>query len=61
VASVRLILGGELMYAKGCESTAKRSQTLAPRIIDIAPRKELQNHWHDDVVPFGALEAMPCE
>lgn len=61
VASVRLILGGELMYAKGCESTAKRSQTLSPRLIDISPRKELQSRWHDDVVPFGALEAMPCE
>lgn len=61
VASVRLILGGELMYAKGCESTAKRSQTLSPRLIDISPRKELQGRWHDDVVPFGALEAMPCE
>lgn len=61
VASVRLILGGELMYAKGCESTAKRSQTLSPRLIEIPPRKELQGHWHDDVVPFGALEAMPCE
>jgi len=61
VASVRLILGGELMYAKGCESTAKRSQVLSPRLIDISPRKELQGRWHDDVVPFGALEAMPCE
>ena len=61
VASVRLILGGELMYAKGCESTVKRSQTLSPRLIDISPRKELQGRWHDDVVPFGALEAMPCE
>lgn len=61
VASVRLILGGELMYAKGCESTAKRSQTLAPRLVDISPRRELQGRWHDDVVPFGALEAMPCE
>jgi hypothetical protein len=61
VSSARLILGGELMYAKGCESTAKRSQTLSPRLIDISPRKELQARWHDDVVPFGALEAMPCE
>ncbi|WP_138517011.1 hypothetical protein [Limnobacter alexandrii] len=61
IASVRLILGGELMYAKGCESTAKRSQTLSTRLLDISPRKELQGHWHDDVVPFGALEAMPCE
>lgn len=60
-ASVRLILGGELMYAKGCELTAKRSQVLSPRLMDIPPRKELQTHWHDDVVPFGALEAMPCE
>lgn len=61
VASVRLILGGELMYAKGCESTAKRSQTLSARLLDISPRRELAAHWHDDVVPFGALEAMPCE
>ncbi|MCR2745946.1 hypothetical protein [Limnobacter parvus] len=61
VASVRLILGGELMYAKGCESTAKRSQILSPRLLDITPRRELATHWHDDVVPFGALEAMPCE
>jgi hypothetical protein len=49
------------MYSKGCESTAKRSQVLSPRLIDISPRKELQGRWHDDVVPFGALEAMPCE
>lgn len=61
VASVRLILGGELMYVKGCEATAKRSQTLSRRLLEIAPRRELQTHWHDDVVPFGALEAMPCE
>lgn len=61
VASVRLILGGELMYAKGCESTARRSQTLSPRLLDIPARRELASHWHDDVVPFGALEAMPCE
>lgn len=61
VASVRLILGGEMMYTKGCELTAKRSQTLSPRLVDISPRKELQGQWHDDVVPFGALEAMPCE
>lgn len=61
VASVRLVLGGELMYAKGCELTAKRSQTLSSRLIDIPPRRELQGRWHDDVVPFGALEAMPCE
>lgn len=61
VASVRLILGGELMYAKGCESTAKRSQTLSASLLDISPRRELASHWHDDVVPFGALEAMPCE
>lgn len=61
VASVRLILGGELMYAKGCEATAKRSQTLSKRLLEITPRRELQSHWHDDVVPFGALEAMPCE
>jgi hypothetical protein len=61
VASVRLILGGELMYTKGSEATARRSQTLSLRLIDIPPRKELQAHWHDDVVPFGALEGMPCE
>lgn len=60
-ASVRLILGGELLYIKGCEATVRRSQTLSPRLMDISPRKELQTHWHDDVVPFGALEAMPCE
>jgi hypothetical protein len=61
VASVRLILGGELMYTKGCEATVKRSQSLSPRLVAIPPRKELLTHWHDDVVPFGALEAMPCE
>lgn len=61
VASVRLILGGELMYVKGCEATAKRSQTLSKRLLEIMPRRELLAHWHDDVVPFGALEAMPCE
>lgn len=61
VASVRLILGGELMYTKGCEATVRRSQTLSPRLQVISPRKELQTYWHDDVVPFGALEAMPCE
>lgn len=61
VASVRLILGGELMYVKGCEATARRSQTLSRRLLEINPRRELQSHWHDDVVPFGALEAMPCE
>ena len=60
-ASVRLILGGELMYAKGCESTARRSQTLSPRLLEIPARRELISHWHDDVVPFGALESMPCE
>ncbi|WP_334119127.1 hypothetical protein [Limnobacter sp.] len=60
-ASVRLILGGELMYTKGCEATVRRSQTLSPRLMDVPPRRELQLHWHDDVVPFGALEAMPCE
>lgn len=61
IASVRMILGGQLMYTKGCEATVKRSQTLSPRLLAISPRKELQAHWHDDVVPFGALEAMPCE
>jgi hypothetical protein len=61
VASSRLILGGELMYEKGCELTAKRSQTLSSRLIEIPPRKELKQYWHDDVVPFGALEAIPCE
>lgn len=61
VASVRLILGGELMYTKGCEATVKRSQTLSRHLVEVPPRKELQTHWHDDVVPFGALEAMPCE
>jgi len=61
VSSVRLILGGELMHVKGCEATAKRSQTLSRCLLEITPRRELQTHWHDDVVPFGALEAMPCE
>ncbi len=61
VASVRLILGGELMYSKTCESTAQRSQILAPRLLAISPRKEIALSWHDDVVPYGALEAMPCE
>ena len=61
VAAVKLILGGELMYTKGCEATVKRSQTLARHLVAVPPRKELQAHWHDDVVPFGALEAMPCE
>ena len=61
VASVRLILGGELMYTKTCESTAQRSQVLAPRLVTISPRKEIASSWHDDVVPYGALEAMPCE
>lgn len=61
VASVRLILGGELMYTKTCESTAQRSQVLAPRLLAISPRKEIASSWHDDVVPYGALEAMPCE
>lgn len=61
VASVRLILGGELMHVKGCEATAKRSQILSRHLLEVAPRRELQAHWHDDVVPFGALEAMPCE
>ena len=61
VASVRLILGGELMYSKTCESTAQRSQVLAPRLVAISPRKEIASSWHDDVVPYGALEAMPCE
>jgi hypothetical protein len=61
VASVKLILGGELMNVKGCEATAKRSQTLSKHLLEVSPRRELQAHWHDDVVPFGALEAMPCE
>ncbi len=61
VASVQLILGGDLMYTKTCESTAQRSQILAPRLVAISPRKEIASSWHDDVVPFGALEAMPCE
>jgi hypothetical protein len=59
--SVRLILGGELMHEKNCETTARRSQTLSSRLIDIPPRRELKARWHDDVVPFGALEEMPCE
>ncbi|HEX4878337.1 MAG TPA: hypothetical protein VFV39_00700 [Limnobacter sp.] len=58
--SVRLVLGGETMYAKGCDATVRRSQILSPRLLDVRPRKELANQWHDSVVPFGALEAMPC-
>ncbi|HEX4856434.1 MAG TPA: hypothetical protein VFV28_06440 [Limnobacter sp.] len=60
-AAVRLVLGGELMHEKGCETTARRSQTLSPRLVEIPPRKELKARWHEDVVPFGALEDLPCE
>ncbi|HEX4918307.1 MAG TPA: hypothetical protein VFV43_10450 [Limnobacter sp.] len=58
--SVRLILGGEIMYAKGCDATVRRSQILSSRLLDVTPRKELAGQWHDSVVPYGALEAMPC-
>ncbi|HEX4843250.1 MAG TPA: hypothetical protein VFV57_06225 [Limnobacter sp.] len=58
--SVRLILGGEMMYAKGAEATVQRSEILSARLLEVRPRKELAAQWHDSVVPFGALEAMPC-
>lgn len=57
---VSLVLGGELMAAKGIELTIRRSTVLSPLWIEIQPRKELAAHWHEDVVPFGALEALPC-
>lgn len=57
---VHLVLGGELMAAKGIELTIRRSTVLSPLWIEVQPRKELAAHWHEDVVPFGALEALPC-
>lgn len=57
---VRLVLGGELMTAKGSEATASRSQVLAPKLMDVPARRELAANWQADVVAFGALEALPC-
>lgn len=59
-AALTLILGGELMASKGIDLTIKRSSLLAPHWVEIQPRRELAATWHDDVVPFGALEALPC-
>lgn len=57
---VSLILGGELMASKGIDLTIKRSGVLSPLWVEVVPRRELSARWHDDVVPFGALEALPC-
>ncbi|HEY1059199.1 MAG TPA: hypothetical protein VGE55_10770 [Limnobacter sp.] len=56
----RLILGGSLMATKGVEVIVRRSAVLSALWVNSPPRRELQAHWHDDVLPFGALEAMPC-
>lgn len=61
VTLVRLVLGGEMMHDPACEATARRSAVLASRLVAIPARQELKARWHDDVVPFGALEDMPCE
>ncbi|WP_370262833.1 hypothetical protein [Limnobacter sp.] len=58
--SVRLVLGGDTMNAKGCEATVRRSQVLASRLLDVRPRRELADGWHRSVVAYGALEALPC-
>ncbi|MCQ8895312.1 hypothetical protein NQT62_02515 [Limnobacter humi] len=56
----RLILGGELMASKGVEVIVRRSAVLSALWVNSPPRRELQAHWHEDVMPFGALEALPC-
>jgi hypothetical protein len=59
--SIRMVIGGELTESKNLDTTVRRSAVLSPMVIDIPPRRELAATWHRDVVPYGALEFLPCE
>ncbi|HEX5484598.1 hypothetical protein [Limnobacter sp.] len=58
--TVRLIVGGDLMASKTAISTIKRSRLLADKLFEIRPLPQIREHWHADVVAYGALEGMPC-
>lgn len=55
-----LIVGGAMMGTRGIDVIIRRSAFLAPLWLEVSPRRDLATHWHEDVVPFGALEALPC-
>lgn len=58
--AISLILGGSLMSHKSTEQILKRSAILSPWWVPSSPVMGLNKHWHDVVVPFGAVEGMPC-
>lgn len=59
-SSIALILGGSLMTHKSTEQILKRSAILSPWWVPSAPVMGLSKDWHEVVVPFGAVEGMPC-
>lgn len=58
--AISLILGGSLMSHKSTEQILKRSAILSPWWVPSSPVMGLNKDWHDVVVPFGAVEGMPC-
>lgn len=56
----KLIVGGELMNLAASDSTLKRSELLNSRYFPIQAHPELTQRWHEMVLPFGAMEGLPC-